>query len=126
MKLESMNLLFGDVKNNGGPRPKNINTNIAITSATVSKNNLTVDFEHTASHDPDGSHIRVGGRALFIGPEAKKAYDEWSKKGRITGAHGELIMNAINYSASINGVLIAKAFNLTAPVVLAKLTYADK
>jgi len=126
MRLESMDLLFGDARNNKGPVAKNINTNIAITSASASKSSLTIDFEYTAAYDPDGSHIRLGGRAVFIGSESKKAQEEWSKKGRISGTHGELIMNAINYAASINGVLIARAFNMTAPAVLARLTFEGK
>ena len=123
MKLESIDLRFGDALKKSDSASKTINTNIAITSAAIDKNKLNVDFEYTASYVPQGNHIRVGGRAVFTGPESKKAALEWKQSGRITGSHGELIMNAINYSSSINAVLIAKTFNMTPPVVLANLVF---
>jgi hypothetical protein len=126
MKLESMELVFCDARKNTITASKTINTNIALTSVSDQKGQLKVEFEHTVTYDPDGSHIRTGGRAVYSGSEGKAAAEEWAKNGRITGASGEFIMNSINYAASVNGVLIARAFNLMPPVALATLAFAPK
>lgn len=99
------------------PMPKGLNTNIDISSAKVRNNILYLGFSYLVRYLPDRSFIRINGKARFKGPEVKKAYDEWKKTRRITGDVGEQIINAINYSASINSIFIARVFNLSPPLV---------
>ena len=126
MMLESIDLRFGDTLKKSDAASKSINTNIAITSAANEKNRLNIDFEYTVTYVPQGNHIRIGGSAVFSGEESKKAFLEWKKTGRITGKAGEFVMNAINYSSSINSVLLAKTFNMAPPIMLASLVFEGK
>jgi hypothetical protein len=126
MKLESMELTAGDAKKNGITVTKSIDTNIALISVMEEKNQLKVDFEYTASYVPDGSHIHIAGKGVFSGNESKAAADEFAKNGRITGAAGEFVMNAIYYASSVNGVLVARAFNMMPPVSVATLAFEGK
>jgi hypothetical protein len=126
MKLETMELISCDAKRNSLTASKTINTNIALNSVSEEKGQLKVDFQYTVTYAPDESHLIIGGKATFSGTESKAAAGEWAKTGRITGAPGEFVMNSINYAASVNGVLVARAFNLLPPVALATLAFAPK
>ncbi len=124
MKLESMELLTCDARKNGAVASKSLDTNIALTSVSDEKGQLRVDFEYTVTYTPDGSHLRMGGKAVFSGAEGKSAAAEWAKSGRISGAAGEFVMNSIYYAASVNGVFVARALNIMPPVALATLAFA--
>jgi len=126
MKLEYITLESGDAKRNSSKKPESINTNIAMVNVAADGDNLMVNFEFTATYAPDESYIRLIGIARFSGKEARNAAQEWAKTKRITGKEGELIVNSINYAASINGVLMAKVFNMTPPLILPTLTLAGK
>lgn len=121
MELEFIDFESGDARALSSAAPKSISTNISITDAAANNNQLVVDFDYTAAYSPDGSHIRISGKAGFRGKEVKKAQAEWKKTGSISGVSGELILNAINFNASVNALLISKAFNLTPPIVLPTL-----
>jgi hypothetical protein len=122
MKLEYIDIVYGEARKNSPVTPKAIGTNINLTKAELDGSNLRVQFDFLATYSPDGSHLRLSGVAVFSGQEAKKAFDEWSKTARITGEPGEYILNSINYSASINAIQMSRVFNLTPPVTLPRLT----
>jgi len=121
MELESIEFLSGDARRAGPTAPTNIGTSIAIINAEAQNSLLLLDFEYTVTYSPDGSHIRLRGKARFNTKDAKKAQADWMKAGKFSGETGEMILNAIHYNASANAVLISKAFNLTAPLVLPTL-----
>lgn len=122
MKLELIDVVASDAKKSSTEVPQNINTNITYREIRQDSGRLFVDFDYVAAYAPDGSYIRLGGRAVFAGPEVKGAHDEWSKSQRISGEAGQYIVNAIHYSASINAVLVARALNMTPPLILPTLT----
>jgi len=122
MKLELIDVVASDAKKSSSETPLNINTNISYRDVRQDAGRLFVDFDYVAAYAPDGSYVRLGGRAVFIGPEVKGAHDEWTKSSRISGEAGQYIVNAIHYSASINAVLVARALNMTPPLLLPTLT----
>jgi hypothetical protein len=123
MKLDSISFLSGDARKASDAPTQNVSTAIAFTSAEVSGDSLSLGFDYSSVYTPDGSYIRIGGRAVFSGKEAGRAYEEWSKTKRISGEHGEYMLNAINYGASMNAIMIAKVFNMAPPVLLPRLTF---
>ncbi|MEW6722306.1 MAG: hypothetical protein AB1324_03525 [Candidatus Micrarchaeota archaeon] len=123
MKVETMELLFGEARRMSSQPAQNIGTGINLTAAQAEGERLVVGFEFRATYQPDQSYMVIGGRAAFSGLDAAKAAQEWAKTGRIAGPEGEFILNAVNYSAAINGVLLARAFNLTPPLMLPTLTF---
>lgn len=119
MQLETLEFEFSEARKTRDAITQGINANIDLTGAEVDKSGyLYLLFTHTSSYAPEASFIRLGGRARFSGPatEVRAAMDEWKRSRRITGTHGELIINAINYAASVNAVFIARIFNLTPPI----------
>jgi hypothetical protein len=122
MKLERIDLISGNVRKVSSVHSRSMNTNINFVKVDGRVGSLDIDFEYSVTYKPDGSQLFISGKAAFSGPESKKCSEEWSRTGRIGGAPGELILNAINYSASINAIFVARAFNLTPPVVLPTLT----
>ena len=123
MRLQSIDYDFGDVRKSGNTLPTKFNTNIELTGAGAEKEILSVSFRYTATYDPDGSYIQLGGIAKFLSEDAKKTADEWSKNKRIMGEGGEAILNAINYNAAMNIILMARVFNLVPPVLLPTLKF---
>ncbi|MCX6773457.1 MAG: hypothetical protein NTY68_00470 [Candidatus Micrarchaeota archaeon] len=126
MKLESMEVLFIEAKKASGRPPEMIDSRIDMRNAEVDAGNLAVEFVYSASYATDGSYIRMGGRALFSGPEAKAAADEWKKSKRISGKPGEDIINSINYGSSLNSVLVARVLNIVPPLAPPPIAFEKK
>lgn len=124
MKLEYIEFEAGDARRKSPVAPKEIDTNINITSASATKKDrLIIQFTYIAYYRPDGSHIRLRGNASFKGEHAKKLYQEYAKTKTITGDTGSLVLNSINYHSAVNAVLIAKSFGLTPPIILPTLSF---
>jgi len=118
MNLEFLDFSYVDVRKNGLSLPQNVKTNINILSMTRDKDRMNIGFEYLATYDPDNSSIRIGGTATFSGTEVKTVYDEWTLHKRVSGATGSQIINTINYSASMNAILMSRAMNMSPPVLL--------
>ena len=123
MKLEYVEILYGDARKNSPQQPEKMDTNINFTAVELSKNQLMLDFDYTVLYSPDQSHLRLSGKAAFSGTESKKLFDEWQKDKKFTGKEGEMVLNAINYNVSINAIFLAKVFNMVPPIVLPTLTF---
>lgn len=124
MKVETIEMTSGDFRRQGLQAAQTLNMNINLIGASAQGGLLTVDFEYVATYFPDNSYIRLLGRAVLRGgeQEAREAAEEWAATGRISGPGGELIINAVNYNASVNAVLISRALNMAPPIVLPTLT----
>jgi hypothetical protein len=126
MNVESVEMVSADVKT-GAPGPvQSMGTNITLTGARAEGERLMVDFEFTVTYQPSQSRILLGGRAVFRDEGSVKSAAEWSSTGRISGPAGEFILNAINYSAVVNGVLISRVFNLPPPLMLPRLEFPQE
>jgi hypothetical protein len=127
MKVESMDIFSGDFRRQSSQVQQTMNMNINLVGAKAEGDLLQVDFEYVVTYLPGNSFIRLIGKASLRGSESetRKAVQEWMASGRISGEGGELIINAINYGASINSVLISRAVNLVPPIVLPTLTIGD-
>ena len=123
MKLDSIEFRGGDAKKVSDVVTRGVNTSIAFTTAEVSGDELRVGFDYSAMYAPDQSYIRITGKAVFSGKEAKKAFEEWTKSKKISGETGEYMLNAVNYGASMNAVMMAKVFNMAPPIMLPRLTF---
>jgi len=117
MELEFLDFESADVKKMGRAPSGNMNAQIDITNVEMKKNRLNLNFVFGVTYSPGGSYMNLTGSASFSGNGAKKAHDEWKKTKRISGVEGEQIINAINYSASVNSIFIARVFNMTPPIV---------
>lgn len=117
MKLEFLDFEFSEARKNTPAPAQTINANIDLTEVSAEKDALQVRFLYNVTYMPGSNFIRIGGKAKFSGSDATAALEDWKKTKRISGPAGEVIINAINYSASINAVFIARIFNLTPPIV---------
>jgi hypothetical protein len=127
MRLEYIEFKSGDIMRRGLVAPKRIDTDISIEDARISDgNHLTIDFAYTALYDPDNSHIKMRGVAGFLGDDAKALLNKWKKSGNMEGDSGLMVLNAINYHASMNSVLIVKSFNMVPPIMLPEISFGGK
>lgn len=116
MKVEGVVFEFSDVKKLGTSQIENINIGLDISRVVEERKLLKVHFTYTATYSPSKSYIRLGGFMLFSGSDALQVTKEWLKNKRLSGTIGEQVTSAINYSASINSVFIARVFNLNPPI----------
>lgn len=82
-----------------------------------------VHFTYTTRYLPDVADIKLegfldmGGKKGELGP----AIARWHKDRILPREMFETMINLIKYSAETNGVLIAKALNIAAPIAAPKL-----
>ncbi len=125
MKLEFLDFEYAEARKRSNTFAESMNINVDVTDAKFEDNSLSIAFNYTVAYS-DQSYIRISGKARFSGADAKTAFNEWEKTKRITGTPGEQIVNAINYSASINSIFIARIFNLTPPIVPPTIIFKQK
>lgn len=125
MRFEYIEFLSGSVKRGAAGIPKTLNTNILVTNARAGDDVLELEFRYGVEYAPDNGSILMEGRAAFRGKDAEASRKEWEEKGNITGERGEYILNAIYHHASLNAMLISRAFNLAPPVALPSLKIGE-
>jgi hypothetical protein len=107
-----------------------VDIDIRIENVEAKNGTATISFAYTATYRPDIGIMKIGG-SLFLSDtpqNSKKLADEWKAKKLLNREITEPVLNLINATASVNGVLISRAINLSPPLVPPKiqLTAADK
>ncbi len=123
MKIEFIDFNFSETKKMGPNLHEGIATNIDVNNVTMDGTLLAMEFVFTALYSPSRSHITIGGLVKFSGTEVKTAFTEWTKNKKFSPTLGEQIVNAINYHASMNAILIGRAVNLPPPVILPTIKF---
>lgn len=101
-----------------------IDLNISIDNLRVNNDEVTIDFIYLAKYRPDVGHLRIFGSVF--GKEnpdkAKKLQKYWEKDKKLPPEIAEPILNLINASAGVNGIMIARCMNLAPPFVPPRIT----
>lgn len=102
---------------------ENIDVNITLDDARVSGKNLLVDFTYDVSYNPNVGKLRFKGTtALFDSSSKLSEYSKhWKKTKMLPSQIMEPLMNLINVTSGVNGVLVCRAINLAPPLIPPKL-----
>ena len=102
---------------------KGLNINITIDGVKVNGNNVEISYTYTATYAEDIGYLTIKG-VLFAEEDkkvAKDIADEWQKNKKVPDGYAEIVLNAVNYTGSANGTLIARVLNISPPLVPPKI-----
>ncbi len=101
-----------------------LNVNLSLLKVSKVKNDLRLDFKYMAEFEPGIAKLALYGYVMLSGEkkELDELTDKWVKKKMIVKEISEPLANLITYSSEINGVLVARALNMPAPVIPPKIT----
>ncbi|MBI5228188.1 hypothetical protein HY988_06370 [Candidatus Micrarchaeota archaeon] len=125
MRLDFIDFNFSETRKVGPNLHQGVATNIDVNNVKMEENMLSMDFVFTAIYSPSNSNITIGGSVKFSGDEIKAAYSDYTKNKKFSPTYGEEIVNAINYHASMNAILIGRAVNLPPPVILPTIKFQN-
>ena len=100
-----------------------VDFDIRFTSLKATKGEIQMEFLYSVNYRPKIGYLKMFGTVMAkdTPKTAKKLVDEWKKKKQLPKEVGEPVLNLINMSASINGVLVARSINLPSPVYPPKI-----
>ncbi len=97
-----------------------LNVAVNITDVKNEKEFLVISYEHRITYLPDNVEMVVKGDLLADENEKQKKEieDEWKKKKFLPTEFAEDVINAITYTGTSIGTLLAFALNIPAPLNL--------
>ena len=97
-----------------------LNVAVNIEDVKNEKEFLVISYEHRITYLPDNVEIVVKGDLLADESEKKKKEieEEWKKKKFLPTEFAEDVINAITYTGTSVGTLLAFALNIPAPLNL--------
>lgn len=104
---------------------RNMNVNLNINKFEKSQDKRAkVDFSYTADFTPDVGSLSFEGYVLLGGEnkEIDSSIIYWKAKKIMPQEISEGLANLINYTCQLNGVLVAKALNMPAPLIPPRIT----
>ncbi len=102
-----------------------IDLNITIDNVDVkSSGDVTISFTYSANYRPEIGYLKMSG---YIGgksdkEESKRITDEFKKSKHLPLDISEPLLNMINATAGINGIFVARALNLSPPIIPARIS----
>ncbi len=103
------------------------NIEIGVDNVTVDGEKVEITYNYKASYGESG-YVKMKG--VLVATEDKKlAKDikrEWDEKKKLLQSYAEGIVNAISYSGSANGTLMARVLNFPAPLVPPRIQLQNK
>ncbi len=106
---------------------KGLNINISIENVKVDGQKIEVGYTYIASYPDKVGEMTISG-VLFADEDkkiAKEVETEWQKSKKIPQIYAETILNAINYTGSANGTLLARVLNLSPPLVPPRISLSE-
>ncbi len=105
MKDEPFTSIVVDIKVNGVRRR--------------SKDELEIDFDYNVDYKEDVAKLLLRGRVTMSGKEKEldKYVESWRSGKKLPKELGAPLASIINFSSEVNGVLVARALNMPAPII---------
>ncbi|MBI2079417.1 hypothetical protein HYT84_01520, partial [Candidatus Micrarchaeota archaeon] len=95
-----------------------LNINVALDDVKVKGKNIEIDYTYTATYADNIGEIKLKG-TLFATEDdklSKEVEATWKKNKKVPDEYAEALINAINYTCSANGTLIARVLNMAPPI----------
>lgn len=104
-----------------------VNININVENITTARNEIMIDFTYTVTYDEVG-YLKMKGVVFANGDEkeTKELESKWKKDKIIDEKIAQPLLNLINYSSGINGVLVTRAINLAPPLIPPRIEVSSK
>jgi hypothetical protein len=101
--------------------------NVNIKSIEEENNKVVVSYEYEVKYKPDVAYMKISGEIIGEFNDSKEIIKEWEKSkkekrvAKLPQEFSEEILNAINYTCSVNGTILARTLNLMPPIVMPRL-----
>ena len=101
--------------------------NVNIKSIEENNGRIIVSYEYEVKYKPDVAYMKISGDIIGEFNNSKEIVKEWEKSkkekrvARLPQEFSEEILNAINYTCSVNGTILARILNLAPPIVMPRL-----
>lgn len=107
---------------------KGLNFKINVKDAKITAKKVEISYEYVADYTEGIGKITMEG--VLTAEEEKALLDkikkEWNDNKRLPQDYAEVIINAINYFGSVNGVLASRIVNLSPPLVPPRFSLSKK
>lgn len=126
-------IVSAEAKKNREENATGLNISVSIDSLSVVGGDLEVKYTYIATYDKDVGTLKISGvitekvdNPSKIVSDWNKAKDEAKKKGKaeepkLPNELAEELLNAINYTCSVNGALVMRALNLAPPMIFPRI-----
>ena len=116
-----------DAKREKDAPVKGVGININVENMKSVGTELMIDFIYTVTYEGVG-YLKMSGIVFAKGTdkEVKEVEDKWKKEKKISEEIAQPLLNLINYSSGINGVLVTRAINLAPPLIPPRIEVSSK
>lgn len=116
-----------DAKREKDAPVKGVGININVEDIKAVNTELMIDFVYTVTYE-DVGYLKMKGIVFANGSdkEVKDMEAKWKKEKKISEEIAQPLLNLINYSSGINGVLVTRAINLAPPLIPPRIEVSAK
>ncbi len=116
-----------DAKREKDAPVKGVGININVEDIRATGKELMIEFVYTVTYEEVG-YLKMSGIVFANGEEkeVKEMEDKWKKEKKIAQEIAQPLLNLINYSSGINGVLVTRAINLAPPLIPPRIEVSGK
>ncbi|MCD6226950.1 hypothetical protein J7J90_00450 [Candidatus Micrarchaeota archaeon] len=106
---------------------KGLKINISIDDVKTEGNNLTLSYTYTVTYEEAVGELVVKGELYAVEDNAAEIEKEWKgNKKTLPEAFANVVLNTINYTASVNGTFVVRPVNLPSPMLPPRFTISKK
>jgi hypothetical protein len=116
-----------DAKREKDAPVKGVGININVEDVRGTGKELMISFVYSVTYE-DVGYLKMSGMVFANGTEeeVKEMEDKWKNDKKIAEDVAQPLLNLINYSSGINGVLVTRAINLAPPLIPPRIEVSEK
>ncbi len=105
-----------------------LNININVDEVKSAGDVLLLEFTYTVNYSEDMGYIKIRGAAYFrdAAEKVSEIEENWKETKKLPNEIIQPLLNVVNYSASVNGIFVARVLNLAPPIVPPKIELRGK
>ena len=113
-------VLEASIKKKNDEKIEGMNVNVNIDDVRVEKEFVVVTYDYKITYMPDNAEITVKGELLAeeTDKDKKEIEEDWKKKKFLPNRFAEDAINAISYTGTAVGTMLAFTLNIPAPLNL--------
>jgi len=116
-----------DAKREKDAPVKGVGININVEDIRATGTELMIEFVYSVTYE-DVGYLKMSGIVFANGTdkEVKELEEKWKKEKKLSEEVAQPLLNLINYSSGINGVLVTRAINLAPPLIPPRIEVSTK
>lgn len=111
-------------KSSEGPS-EGLNINITLDDIKTKDSTIEILYTYTATYAGGLGEIILNGSLTATEDKklVKEVEEAWEKGKKVPDKYAEVLINAINYTGSANGTLVARVLNIAPPIVPPRISF---